>query len=231
MELPHIGELFAGTCFSRNSSAARSASASLMVEARTRSMSPVFLCVLLFQVSMASSTASGWCTTSTGPSASSSSCGLVTSIAISMMRSESGCSPVISMSIQMRLLGSPGMAYSSRRVPNALTWLFLAALGAATVTRLWLAARQIRHVSAHREAVPASFADSIPLSAHQKAADYTAAKTRLGMIDLALGVVVLLVCTLGGLIQWLSDAWSRTFATGSIAHGTALLLSIVFLQA
>ena len=123
------------------------------------------------------------------------------------------------------------MAYSSRRVPNALTWLFLAALGAATVTRLWLAARQIRHVSAHRAAVPASFADSIPLSAHQKAADYTAAKTRLGMVDLLLGVVVLLVFTLGGLIESLSAAWSRAFTAGSLTHGTALLLSIVFIQA
>ena len=123
------------------------------------------------------------------------------------------------------------MAYSSRRVPNALTWLFLAALGAASVTRLWLAARQIRHVSAHREAVPASFADSIPLPAHQKAADYTAAKTRLGMIDVLVGAAVLLLFTLGGLIQALSSAWGSVFAAGSIAHGTALLLSIVFLQA
>src|SRR5919109_1531194 len=148
-----------------------------------------------------------------------------------MMRSESGCRPVISMSIQMRLLGSAAMPYSSQSVPNALTWLFLAALGAASVTRLWLAARQIRHVSTHRESVPASFADSIPLSAHQKAADYTAAKTRLGMIDLLVGVATLLIFTLGGLIQWFSDAWSAVFATGSIAHGTALLLSIVFIQA
>ncbi len=123
------------------------------------------------------------------------------------------------------------MAYSSRRVPNALTWLFLAALGAATVTRLWLAARQIRHVSAHRNAVPASFSNSIPLAAHQKAADYTAAKTRLGMIDLVVGVVVLLAFTLGGLIQALSNEWSKVFAVGTIAHGTALLLSIVFVQA
>ena len=116
-------------------------------------------------------------------------------------------------------------------MPNALTWLFLAAAAAASGTRLWLASRQIRHVTAHRDAVPASFADSIPLSAHQKAADYTAAKTRLGMIALVIGVAVLLVFPPGGLIQWLSDAWSRAFTPGSIAHGTALLLSIFFVQA
>src|SRR5438552_2160830 len=115
-------------------------------------------------------------------------------------------------------------------MPNAFTGLFLAALVAATATRLWLAQRQIRHVIAHRAAVPASFADSIPLHAHQKAADYTAAKTRLGMIDVLIGAAVLLGFTLGGLTQWLADAWSALFAPGSIAHGTALLLSILLLQ-
>jgi STE24 endopeptidase len=116
-------------------------------------------------------------------------------------------------------------------VPNAFTGLFLAALVAASATRLWLARRQIRHVGAHRDAVPASFAESIPLHAHQKAADYTAAKTRLGMIDVLIGAATLLVFTLGGLVQWLSDAWSAAFAPGSVAHGTALLLSILLLQA
>jgi len=116
-------------------------------------------------------------------------------------------------------------------MPNALTWLFVAALLAATVTRLWLAQRQIRHVRAHREAVPPSFADSIPLHAHQKAADYTAAKTRLGMIEVLIGAAALVVFTLGGLVQWLSDAWGRWLEPGSILHGSALLLGILLLQA
>jgi STE24 endopeptidase len=115
-------------------------------------------------------------------------------------------------------------------VPNAFTGLFLAALLAASATRLWLARRQISHVMAHRDAVPPGFADRIPLHAHQKAADYTVAKTRLGMIDVLIGAATLLVFTLGGLVQWLSDAWSALFEPGSIAHGTALLLSILLLQ-
>ena len=48
----------------------------------------------------------------TGPSATVASCASVTSSAISMIRSESGCSPVISMSIQIRLFWSTGMLYS-----------------------------------------------------------------------------------------------------------------------
>jgi STE24 endopeptidase len=114
---------------------------------------------------------------------------------------------------------------------NALTWLFLAALALATATRLWLALRQIRHVSAHAGAVPDTFADAIPLAAHRKAADYTAGKARLGMLDVAIGVAVVLALTVGGLLQALSDAWTAVFARGSLAHGTALLLSVFFVQA
>src|SRR3989442_7560329 len=107
-------------------------------------------------------------------------------------------------------------------MPNAFTWLFLAALVAATATRLWLARRQIRHVTAHRDAVPASFADSIPLHAHQKAADYTAAKTRLGMIDVLIGAATLLVFTLGRRVQWLVQASSASFSGRAVAPCTAL---------
>ncbi|MBV8032967.1 MAG: M48 family metallopeptidase [Betaproteobacteria bacterium] len=114
---------------------------------------------------------------------------------------------------------------------NAFTWVFLAALAAASATRIWLAARQVRHVRAHREEVPATFAGAIPLAAHQKAADYTAAKGALGMVEVAIGAGIALWLTLGGLIQQLSDFWGGWFGTGSIAHGTALLLSIFILQA
>ncbi len=114
---------------------------------------------------------------------------------------------------------------------NALTWLFLAALAAATATRLWLARRQMRHVRAHRDAVPAMFAEAIPLAAHQKAADYTVAKAKLGIIDVVIGAALLLALTLGGVIQWLSAAWASAFETGSVLHGTALLLSILLVQA
>jgi len=116
-------------------------------------------------------------------------------------------------------------------VLNAFTWLFLAALAAASATRLWLARRQVRHVRAHRDAVPGLFAEAIPLAAHQKAADYTVAKAKLGMIDVVISAALLLALTLGGVIQWLSDAWAGAFETGSVLHATALLLSILLLQA
>ena len=114
---------------------------------------------------------------------------------------------------------------------NAFTWVFLAALASATLTRLWLARRQARHVLAHRGRVPATFAATIPLEAHQKAADYTAAKTRLGMVDVLISAALALWLTLGGLIQWLADAWGRWLEPGSVPHGAALLLTIFLVQA
>jgi STE24 endopeptidase len=109
---------------------------------------------------------------------------------------------------------------------NAFTVAFLLALAAATATRVWLAARHIRHVAAHRAAVPAEFAESVPLAAHQKAADYTRERTRLGIVDALASAVVLLAFTLCGGLEWLFDAWTGWFESGGYAHGIALILSV-----
>ena len=114
---------------------------------------------------------------------------------------------------------------------NAFSWVFLAALAAATLTRWWLARRQIAHVRAHRDAVPPMFAATIPLEAHRKAADYTVAKARLGVLDIFLDAVVILALTLGGGLGLLAAAWARAFEPGSLAHGTALLFSLFLVQA
>ncbi len=81
-----------------------------------------------------------------------------------------------------------------------LTSCFIAALLVSMALRYWLATRQMRHVAMHRHAVPAAFAATIPLAAHQKAADYTLAKGRFGLLSAAFGAAVLVGWTLlGGL--------------------------------
>jgi len=114
---------------------------------------------------------------------------------------------------------------------NAFSWVFLAALAAATLTRLWLSRRQLSHVRAHRGAVPPTFAATIPLSAHQKAADYTVAKAKLGMLDTLLDAVVVLGFTLGGGVQWLAAQWGKVLSPDSIWHGAALIVTVLVLQA
>ncbi|TDV25939.1 STE24 endopeptidase [Paraburkholderia caballeronis] len=98
--------------------------------------------------------------------------------------------------------------------------LFVIAVVAMVATRLWLASRQIRFVAAHRDAVPPQFSATIPLTAHQRAADYTVARTRLTMIEVVLGAVVLIALTLLGGVQALdlgiSDALGRGYV-GQIA--------------
>ncbi len=104
--------------------------------------------------------------------------------------------------------------------------VFLAALAAATALRLGLARRHIAHVAAHRGAVPAAFADSIALEAHQKAADYTIAKTRLAIVEVLVGALLVLALTFGGGLQALADFWGGVFAPNGYAYGIALVASV-----
>jgi STE24 endopeptidase len=106
-----------------------------------------------------------------------------------------------------------------------LTALFLAALFASLGVRLWLSWRQGRSVRAHRGAVPAAFADSIPLEAHQKAADYTVARLRLGRIVAPARAALLVAFTLGGGLQALTRLWDQ----GTLLAGVAFVLSALFL--
>jgi STE24 endopeptidase len=77
-----------------------------------------------------------------------------------------------------------------------LTCFFTLALVLGLLVKVWLSSRQIRHVARNRGAVPEAFAATISLAAHQKAADYTIAKTRLGMLEMALSAAVLIGWTL-----------------------------------
>lgn len=96
----------------------------------------------------------------------------------------------------------------------AFSVLFVAVLLVTLAVRFWLGSRHIRHVLAHRAAVPAEFAEKIPLQAHQKAADYTVAKTKLDLLLLFVNSVALIGFTLLGGLQWLSSAILRLAGPG-----------------
>ncbi|KQQ44487.1 peptidase M48 [Duganella sp. Leaf126] len=87
----------------------------------------------------------------------------------------------------------------------AFSILFVSFIVLTLIVRFWLASRQIRHVLAHRNAVPPEFASRIQLAAHQKAADYTVARTKFGLLALLVNTVVLIGFTLFGGLQWLSE--------------------------
>lgn len=115
---------------------------------------------------------------------------------------------------------------------SVLTLVFAAALVAGLLVKFWLVSRQIRHVALHRDHVPPAFAQSITLAAHQKAADYTLAKARFGMFELAFGTTVLVAWTLLGGLNALNSvllAWPGN-ANQGMAQQLALLVGFVVIS-
>jgi STE24 endopeptidase len=114
-------------------------------------------------------------------------------------------------------LTSPSLLFTS---------LFAVCLVLTLLVKFWLSSRQVRHVAQHRNAVPPAFAEAISLPAHQKAADYTVAKARLGLLELALGTAVLLGWTLLGGLSALSELLMQTLDVG-MTQQLALLVAFV----
>ncbi len=112
---------------------------------------------------------------------------------------------------------------------NALTVIFLAALGISIALQFWLAQRQIAHLGAHRDAVPAEFKADIPITDHRKAADYTQAKTRLNLYSLAWQSLILLAWTLGGGLETLDGIW-RGFEITPLLEGTGFIVSALIIS-
>ena len=110
---------------------------------------------------------------------------------------------------------------------SQFTMLFVAMYALNVVLHFWLDARQIRHVRDHRDQVPAQFAGRIGLGAHQKAADYTIARTKLGMLDEIIGIVLAFALTLGGGLAWIYaivSTLSPTIASHPILRDLALFI-------
>lgn len=110
------------------------------------------------------------------------------------------------------------------------TLLFLFAFAASLAMQLWLAYRQMQHVAANRGAPPAHFAARITLASHQKAADYTVARTRLGVLDTVLDAVVLLALTLGGGLAALAG-FAAALPVGTLWQDVALVVAVTALTA
>ena len=109
--------------------------------------------------------------------------------------------------------------------PVALSLAFSAAVLASLFVNFWLATRQMRHVAGHRAAVPTAYVGLITLPAHQKAADYTLAKLRLGIVDDAFGSAVLIAWTLLGGLGWLNNLMLELALPrwGAMAYQLALI--------
>ena len=111
----------------------------------------------------------------------------------------------------------------------AFSNLFIGFLILTLVVRFWLGSRHIRHILAHRATVPAEFSARIPLAAHQKAADYTVAKTKFNLFMLLITTGVLIGFTLLGGLQALSLAVFQATG-GGMTYQLALLVAFVVIS-
>jgi len=104
------------------------------------------------------------------------------------------------------------------------TYIFIAALLLSVGMRHWLAMRQIRHVALHRASVPNEFAQRISLADHQKAADYTIAKLKLGLLENGFSAFVLIGFTLLGGLEFLNLALLNLMGAGIVQQIALLVL-------
>ncbi|HJU24789.1 MAG TPA: M48 family metallopeptidase [Casimicrobiaceae bacterium] len=117
---------------------------------------------------------------------------------------------------------------------SAFAVLFVLAVACTLWLRFWLATRQIAHVRVHRVATPPAFAARIDDMAHRKAADYTIAKQRFGMVETGVDTILLLLLTEGGGLALLLSltqrlAFSPLVRDVVLLCGVALIAGIVSL--
>jgi STE24 endopeptidase len=108
-----------------------------------------------------------------------------------------------------------------------LSAAYLGFLVLSVSVRLWLASRQIRHVTAHRNSVPPQFSHRITPEAHRRAADYTVAKVKLGLVDSLIAAIVLVALTLLGGLQWLAGVWAGLLPDSGLLQQLAIVISVV----
>lgn len=110
-----------------------------------------------------------------------------------------------------------------------LTLVFAGFLTLNLLLKLWLATRQLSHIAQHRETVPLEFKEVIELHDHQKAADYTSAKLRLGHWRLAVDASMLLVWTLLGGLGAL-DTWLMQVSSTGMLQQLLLVMGFMLIS-
>jgi STE24 endopeptidase len=78
----------------------------------------------------------------------------------------------------------------------------------------------------HRDQVPEAFVEKIGLPSHQRAADYTAQRTRLRMTAGLFDVVILLWLTLGGGLAWF-DTQIMALISNDLVRQVAMIAAVV----
>jgi STE24 endopeptidase len=101
--------------------------------------------------------------------------------------------------------------------------LICAAIALSAALGVYLRKRQIDNVTANRDAVPADFTREVTIEEHRRAADYTIARTRFGMVETAYDAAVS--------ILWLTAWMAPLYALIAQFIEPGLTRSVVFVLA
>ncbi len=107
--------------------------------------------------------------------------------------------------------------------------IFIIMVILSTLIHFWLSQRQINSVNSHRNKTPEAFSKKITLEEHQKAADYTIAKEKLGTIELIIGTILIFIWTLGGGLEYL-DQFIRSYQFEPLYAGVIFILLMGFIS-
>ncbi len=111
---------------------------------------------------------------------------------------------------------------------NLFTMIFLVATGCYLATLLYLNLRQNRAVKKSFDSVPQDFINNISIEEHQKAANYTQAKIKIGNIEMIFSSAILLIWTIGGGIDYLDQVW-QSQTDNNLSLGVGVLISIMII--
>ena len=111
-----------------------------------------------------------------------------------------------------------------------LSIIFISLVVLTTLTRIWLGNRHIGFMRNHRNQVPAAFSKDISIEAHQKAADYTSAKTQLVIAESIVQALLLLTFTLGSGLQWIDYIWREILPEQEMLRGALVILSALIIS-
>jgi STE24 endopeptidase len=115
-------------------------------------------------------------------------------------------------------------------MPELFTQIFITVIVISLAIRVWLGLRHIRHIQQNRQQVPQAFEETISLEAHQRAADYTTAKVKLRLSETIIESVVLVVLTLGGVLQTLDQLWQQWLPAHEIIRGALVICSAMLIS-
>ncbi|MDB4040831.1 M48 family metallopeptidase [Methylophilaceae bacterium] len=108
-------------------------------------------------------------------------------------------------------------------------YLFIFLLITTTLFQVWLTKRHIAHIQKNKNTVPIAFSKTISILDHKKAADYTIAKSHVGVIDLFIQAIFLYLLTLGGGINTITDIFSNSL-NNELLIGSMVIISVMLIS-